>query len=635
MLFLALLPARRASAATYTVTNTNDDGTGSLRWAITQANDHAGADTIPFNIPGDGVHTITPLTALPALTDDGTTIDGFSQNAAPSTKILIQIDGSATTNASGIIVSSANNTIRGLAINRFPVDGITIGLETATGNLIAGNHLGCDPSGMIDRGNGRNGVAIGLGAKNNIVGGDQASERNILSGNGWSGAEIHGSGTTGNTIIGNFMGTSSSGMAALGNTYYGVRVYGGAQNNTVGGDTDGEGNVISGNGVNGVHLAGTNTRGNIISGNVIGTTAAGTAAISNAENGVQIIDGAQNNLIGGDVHDERNIISGNLGYGIKINKTGTMNNTISGNYLGLAQAGSTALANQLGGVLIAEGAQNNTIGGDNGATEGNIISGNGAEGILITDGGTDGNIVAGNWIGTQANGVSALGNLQNGITINLAQNNTIGGETPGQRNVIAFNGGDGIALNNAAGNAISGNAIGTDATGALNLGNSANGVQLYAGSHDNVIGPGNRIYYNGAAGVRADGAATLANTITQNSIDANSGPGIQLSAGAHGSLAAPVITLQTRAGLLIHLQGTACASCAVEVFASPVAGGEGKYYLGSATASSSGGFTLTLTSLAYPFLTATSTKTSVGTSPFSAVYTGSVLFKTLLPLVQR
>ncbi len=70
VLFLALLPARRASAATYTVTNTNDSGTGSLRWAINQANDHAGADTIPFNIPGDGVHTITPLTALPALTDD-------------------------------------------------------------------------------------------------------------------------------------------------------------------------------------------------------------------------------------------------------------------------------------------------------------------------------------------------------------------------------------------------------------------------------------------------------------------------------------------------------------------------------------------------------------------------------------
>ena len=52
----------------YTVTNTSNTGAGSLRQAITDANAHAGADTINFNIAGTGVHTITPTSALPAIT---------------------------------------------------------------------------------------------------------------------------------------------------------------------------------------------------------------------------------------------------------------------------------------------------------------------------------------------------------------------------------------------------------------------------------------------------------------------------------------------------------------------------------------------------------------------------------------
>ncbi|NCS50618.1 MAG: hypothetical protein GPJ29_23070 [Microcystis aeruginosa BK11-02] len=35
---------------TYTVTNTDDDGEGSLRWAITESNNNPGTDTILFNI---------------------------------------------------------------------------------------------------------------------------------------------------------------------------------------------------------------------------------------------------------------------------------------------------------------------------------------------------------------------------------------------------------------------------------------------------------------------------------------------------------------------------------------------------------------------------------------------------------
>jgi hypothetical protein len=79
-LVLALMPTgHTARAATYTVTNTNDSGAGSLRQAIIDANANPGTDTIDFNIPcGGGVCTITPTSPLPTLTDDDTTIDGYT-----------------------------------------------------------------------------------------------------------------------------------------------------------------------------------------------------------------------------------------------------------------------------------------------------------------------------------------------------------------------------------------------------------------------------------------------------------------------------------------------------------------------------------------------------------------------------
>ena len=65
----------------FLVTNTNDTGAGSLRQAITDANAGPGAETICFDIPGDGPHTIQPLSALPSISDP-VTIDGLTQPGA-------------------------------------------------------------------------------------------------------------------------------------------------------------------------------------------------------------------------------------------------------------------------------------------------------------------------------------------------------------------------------------------------------------------------------------------------------------------------------------------------------------------------------------------------------------------------
>src|SRR5262249_3397782 len=125
-----------------------------------------------------------------------------------------------------------------------------------------------------------------------------------------------------------------------------------------------------------------------------------------------------------------------------------------------------------------------TIGGT-AAGAGNLISGNFSYGVLIdgTWGGAVSNLVQGNLIGTDVTGLQGLGNGQDGVLINNASINTIGGTTPAARNVISDNAvpgnlvGSGIWVNgsNSVGNLIEGNYIGTDATGTRALGNYQDG----------------------------------------------------------------------------------------------------------------------------------------------------------------
>ncbi len=572
-LVLALWPpmARPTEAAVYTVNTVVDendgscsDGDCSLRDAIILANNNFGPDTIAFNISGcGGVCTIQPTSALPTLWGGGTTIDGYTQPGAlqatdtTSATLLIEIDGTNAGNSNGFQMTSAANVIKGLVINRFSRSGVYI--SGGTGNTVSGNYIGTDATGTADLGNAWDGVSIGGGAQNNTVGGDTAAERNVISGNDMDGVRIFGSGTTGNTVCGNYIGTDASGTADLGNAFHGVSISGGAQNNTVGGDTAGERNVISGNDEDGVRIFGSGTTGNTVSGNYIGTDANGTADLGNADDGVDILSGAQNNIIGGDTATERNVISGNDADGVHISDSGTTGNTVSGNYIGTDASGTADLGNADDGVYISGGAQNNTIGGDT-AAERNVISGNDDDGVHISDSGTTGNTVSGNYIGA-------------------------------------------------------------DASGTADLGNTGYGVRIAQGAQNNTVGPGNVIAHNSLDGVGVYGGSTISNTITQNSIFSNT-MGIRLVDGANGNIAAPVIVTTTVGS--VNVVGTACPGCTVEVFENGDTDGEGETYVGDTTANASGAFTLTVSSLSDPYLTATATDVVSGTSEFSAVFTATV-----------
>ncbi len=252
--------------------------------------------------------------------------------------------------------------------------GVTISDPGTDSNVVAGNYIGTNSAGAANLDNDSDGVFIGNGAENNLIGvnGPDANasyEGNVISGNMYQGVGIagtsSGANTTGNIVAGNYIGTNPAG-AKLPNTDAGVYIYGGAQDNRIGvngPDTNAtaERNVISANMYEGVVISDAGTNSNTVAGNYIGTNAAGTAPLPNGSDGIDILDGAQSNLIGtsgsgAGVAAEANVIAGNTDLGVEIQGTSsganTTNNTIAGNYIGTNAAAATNLGNGASGILI-------------------------------------------------------------------------------------------------------------------------------------------------------------------------------------------------------------------------------------------------------------------------------------------
>jgi hypothetical protein len=507
---------RVAKAATFSVTNTNDSGAGSLRQAIIDANAAVGADTISFNISGSGVKTINLTSALPIITSpvtiDGTTQAGYS----PSTP-MIELNGtSAGASTVGLKITAGSSTIKGLIINRFSQHGIMI--QTGGTNVLTGNFIGTNAAGTAAQGNSWIGLLISA-STNNTVGGTTAANRNIISGNGQTGIYINGTGATGNVIQGNYIGTDVTGSVDVGNTDQGVLIDN-RPSNTVGGTTAGAGNVISGNNQHGIYIAGVGATSNIIAGNTIGLNAGGTSALGNSLDGIRVTN-APNNTIGGTTTLARNTISGNTN-GIQLLNSSTTGNSVLGNYIGTNTAGSAAVSNGTG--IRINNAASNTIGGTT-AAERNIISGNTGNGVYIMNASATGNIIKGNTIGLNAAGTFALGNSLDGVRIEGAASNTIGGNSVGTGNVISGNDYGITLMTSANSNIIQGNIIGLNAAGTYRLENTFGGMNISA-SQSNIVGgtspeARNVISGNSLHGVYLNSGASL-NTLQGNYIGLDS-----------------------------------------------------------------------------------------------------------------
>jgi len=490
-----------------------------LRAAVQEANDDALKDTINFNIPGAGVHTILPATEIPILSQP-VIIDGSTQPGYTTTP-LIELDGTnVAADVVGLAVLGGDSTVRGLAINSFNESGLL--LQTGGQNLVAGNHFGTDASGTIDKGNGLHGVAI-IDSSHNVIGGVNPGDQNVLSGNDDSGVAILNAPSTDNLVIGNLIGTDVTGLVALGNSEDGVAIsatfesdtY--ASDNIIGGPGPGEANVISGNGFWGVEIFFSDR--NQVLGNIIGLNKLGLAPLPNEIDGVLIFAGADNR-IGGGVADAGNVISGNSRDGIAVVgglSTGTI---IEANYIGTNIAGNAAIGNGRDGIVLSSVTSglpsSGTVVGSTEPGFGNVISGNGNDGIQISFA-SSANSIIGNYIGISADGLSALGNVRVGVGIFGSHDNAIGGIADGAENVISGNAEGGLVITadsedvGSINNTVQGNIIGLGPDGSTILKNGQSGI-IIQNSADNTIGgsdinSGNTISGNDRYGITIEGDA--------------------------------------------------------------------------------------------------------------------------------
>lgn len=497
----------------------------------------------------------------------------------PNSHAGIMITGGASNNSIGgateaernIISSNGNNpngapdNFAGGFIFEFGY-GIIVEGPVSTGNTVEGNFIGVDIDGdltqtpefsEVDVGNYAGGVYVRGGALNTIV------RDNVISKNGtaslWlsesrTGILIEDFGTTGTLVVGNLIGTDVTGTRRLGNNDHGIAISFGSARNTIGGTTVAERNILSANGFRGINITDNGTDENVVQGNYIGLDITGTVDIGNDDSGVAIGFGPKGNLIGGEAAGARNVIAGNRDDGVVIFSSGSNNNIIQGNYIGTNAGGTRAIPNDVMGVFIVGQASNNLVGGRTAAAR-NIISGNGDDGVRITNSGTTGNRVEGNYIGVAANGSSPLGNSDRGVlVVTGASGNFIGGDAPEAGNVIAFSGLDGVEIN---------------------------------------------------------GANTRANRISHNSIHRNTLKGIAHTFDGNDLIPAPVLTG------LGPIRGTTSPNALVEFFADDE--NEGQDFVTSTTADSSGNFEVSADLSAHRgrFLTATATSSGGSTSQFS------------------
>jgi hypothetical protein len=357
-----------AVGVTFTVTNTSDSGTGSLREAIGDSNASPGDNTIHFAIPGTGPFTIQLNSALPAITNP-VILDGYSQfGASPNTNppgqgfnsvLEIQISGTEPPTFGCLDVEAGNGMtlameVRGLVINHCD-PAITVGAGGQNA-VISGNFVGTDPTGTLaenPKGGGFfiSGVTAVALAGNLVSGNGNTSSSGIV----FSGAIFIGE-MSGALLVGNLVGTDRTGTIA---------VPGGAGVDlantsavTIGGDTADDRNVIVA--PFGVFAPFGSDTGLQIVRNFFGTDVTGTKTLGHADTDIRV---SSPSLI------EGNVVAG-ADVGIEIDGTGVV---VRGNFVGTDVTGTLNLGLTVAGILVNPTGTGAQIGGTS-AGEANVIA---------------------------------------------------------------------------------------------------------------------------------------------------------------------------------------------------------------------------------------------------------------------
>ena len=314
----------------------------------------------------------------------GIGVDGIGKLPNGNEGILVDGGSGKTVIGSGVatlVPEAARNVVSGNG--KF---GIAVYESQFT--RISSNFVGIASDGLTAVPNAIDGILV-TGSFFTLIGTDGDGKSDLFEGNVISGNTKNGiwlSNADYSRVAGNLIGLSADGTRAVANNHSGIWIAQGSQLNRIGTNGDGisdeaERNIISGNVLQGVSIGGIQSDSNQVSGNYIGTNAVGLASIPNRRNGVMLYNQANRNTIGGSTPVMRNIVSGNIGWGVDI-YSNSNGNSIVGNWIGPVGDGLHSLGNSEGGISIFE-ASNNKI-GDGTAETSNSIIGNGRVGIQVS-----------------------------------------------------------------------------------------------------------------------------------------------------------------------------------------------------------------------------------------------------------
>ncbi len=403
----------------------------------------------------------------------GTDNTGNAAAANPVTEHGIRVEGSSNN-----LIGGSGGLIDRNVIASCLQEGIRFEAPASSNNTVNGNFIGIGADGITKIGN-RNGILVDQ-VSNGVIGGGNANEGNIISGNNERGIFFI---NCDNFIIkGNIIGLASDLSTIVNNTFPGIEMIAGSDFGQIGGSGPEERNYISGNTSNGLLF---NDCNNItIQGNFIGVAGDGVTGRPNIGNGILGIN-CEFMTIGGSTKGKGNVISANTAHGISIFGLDSRNTTIQGNKIGVSLNGLTALGNGAIGIELSEN-ENSQIGGLNAASR-NIISNNSAMGIFLMA--SPGTVVEGNYIGVDGSGNTDMGNLQHGISVTNSANIRIGGSSWGCRNIISGNNLNAVELaGTSSGAIIKGNFMGVGADGSTLIKNDENGVRSIQDAHSMTVG---------------------------------------------------------------------------------------------------------------------------------------------------
>ena len=517
------------------VTNLDDSGANSLRWAIDQANAAPTGDTIVFRDLSTG--TISIQSQLPTLAKSNTAF------AFAGTTSALTIDGSAAAGADGLVIGKSVDAISlsgiSLAIKNFKGSGVVFeGGSTGTsfkGLTLSSNRTGIEfnagtYTGTIFQGNTlvSNGVGLSLapagGDLTNLqIGGVQIGAGNSITSSTVDGVTVAAGDYRGTVLQGNAITKSGSHGISLDATDHGIGAAASLTNLLIGGFALGVGNTIADSAADGIYVTTGEYTGTAVQGNTIERNQTGIALNPGGKGKVLglLIGGARVGLL----YSEGNKLSANSDEGVSVSQGAFTGTAIQGNLISL---------NKLSGVLLGD-REAPPAGLSDLRVIGNVVTQNGGSGFEVAAGDYKGTLLHGNIVTKNSFGILLNGPCS-GLLGAPVTNLTIGGSGTNQGNAFEANLLDGLVAfrGDYSGTVVQGNTITLNGGSGVNLSPLGYGLPFTGLLLGGGPGAGNIIAKNGVDGVMVNAGVYAFTAVKGNTISDNRRSGVEFLVAPYG-----------------------------------------------------------------------------------------------------